>query len=439
MMSVSGVRGIYNDGLTDEIAENLAYIFGQRYGSTVVVGRDSRKSGQQLAGAVIRGLRKADSDVIDIGLATTPTTEMAVAARNASGGIIITASHNPAQWNGLKFLGSDGVFISGEEGEKLFRQYKTVGNLESVPLTGTVSAWEGACDHHIRAVLALERIDADRIAGKKYTVCLDTVNGAGGPVCLDLLERLGCEVYTLNCDPTGEFARGAEPVPDNLGSLCSLVHDTGADIGFALDPDGDRLSIVNERGEAIGEEYTLALALDYLLEGGDGITVCNLSTSRMIDDVADRHGARVYRSKVGEINVVLQMREVGAEVGGEGNGGVIYKPLHEGRDGVLGIALILQMMTVNDRSIGELADSIPKYSMIKEKIDIAGKGSWIEPVTSAFTGETMDSRDGIKVVFEDSWVHIRESNTEPIVRIMAEAPTTDAARNLVRRVYDALA
>ena len=439
MMSVSGVRGIYNDGLTDEIAENLAYIFGQRYGSTVVVGRDSRKSGQQLAGAVIRGLRKADSDVIDIGLATTPTTEMAVAARNASGGIIITASHNPAQWNGLKFLGSDGVFISGEEGEKLFRQYKTVGNLESVPLTGTVSAWEGACDHHIRAVLALERIDADRIAGKKYTVCLDTVNGAGGPVCLDLLERLGCEVYTLNCDPTGEFARGAEPVPDNLGSLCSLVHDTGADIGFALDPDGDRLSIVNERGEAIGEEYTLALALDYLLEGGDGITVCNLSTSRMIDDVADRHGARVYRSKVGEINVVLQMREVGAEAGGEGNGGVIYKPLHEGRDGVLGIALILQMMTVNDRSIGELADSIPKYSMIKEKIDIAGKNSWIEPVTSAFTGETMDSRDGIKVVFEDSWVHIRESNTEPIVRIMAEAPTTDAARNLVRRVYDALA
>ena len=439
MMSVSGVRGIYNDGLTDEIAEKFAFIFGQQYRSPVVVGRDSRKSGQQLAGAVIRGLRKAGSDVIDIGLATTPTTEMAVAARNASGGIIITASHNPAQWNGLKFLGSDGVFISGEEGEKLFRQYETVGNLGNVPFAASVSAWEGARDYHIRAVLALERIDADRIAGKKYTVCLDTVNGAGGPVCLDLLDSLGCEVHTLNCEPTGEFAHGAEPVPEHLGDLCSLVRDTGADIGFALDPDGDRLSIVNECGEAIGEEYTLALALDYLLEDGDGITVCNLSTSRMIDDIAARHGARVYRSPVGEINVVLQMREVGAKSGGEGNGGIIYQPLHEGRDGVLGIALILQMMTMNDRNIGELADSIPKYSMIKEKIDIARKGSWIEPVTSAFTGETMDTRDGIKVIFVDSWIHVRESNTEPIVRIMAEAPTTDAARMLVQRVYDALA
>ena len=435
MVGVSGVRGIYGDGLTDEVAEKFAYSFGTVYGGSVVVGRDSRKSGEPLLHAVISGLNKAGVDVITIGLASTPTVEMAVVAKNASGGIIITASHNPEEWNGLKFLGSDGVFLNSSEGAKIFEMYKSTGDIRGTSPAGQLYEWEGANEHHVKSVLSLNMINSERISSQKFKVCLDTVNGAGGSICADILENLGCEVHAINTEPSGIFPHGAEPVPENIQDLCKLVKEHSADIGFAVDPDVDRLSIVNEHGEAIGEEYTLALAIDYLMEKTTKVAACNLSTSRMNDDVAARHGGIVYRAPVGEINVIQKMREVGAGIGGEGNGGVILPSLHYGRDAVLGIALILQLMAEKGKIISTFTGSIPRYSMIKEKIDIAERGSWIEPLKKSFAGETMDFQDGVKILFENSWVHVRESNTEPIVRIIAEAPTENDAKELVKKVY----
>lgn len=438
MVGVSGVRGIYGDGLTDEVAEKFAYSFGTVYSGSIIVGRDSRKSGEPLLLAVISGLNKAGVNVVNIRLASTPTVEMAVVAKNASGGIIITASHNPEEWNGLKFLGSDGVFLNSSEGAKIFEVYKSTGDIGGASSTGQLFEWDGANEHHVKSVLSLNMINGELISSQKYRVCLDTVNGAGGTICADILKNLGCEIHAINSKPTGEFSHGAEPVPENIQDLCKLVKEQGADIGFAVDPDVDRLSIVNEHGEALGEEYTLALAIDYLMEKTTKVAACNLSTSRMNDDVAARHGGIVYRAPVGEINVVQKMREVGAGIGGEGNGGVIVPSIHYGRDAVLGIALILQLMAERKEKISTLAGSIPRYSMIKEKIDIAERGSWIEPLKETFAGETMDLQDGVKILFENSWIHVRESNTEPIVRIIAEAPTENEAKGLVKKVYRAI-
>jgi len=438
MVGVSGVRGVYGDGLTDEIAEKFAYSFGGIYGGSVIVGRDSRKSGKPLLHAVVSGLKKTGVDVIDIGLASTPTAEMAVVAKKASGGIIITASHNPGEWNGLKFLGSDGVILNSSDGAKVLEVYQSTGGIGEISRKGSLVEWDGADEHHIKSIVSLEVIDRELITSHKFKICLDTVNGVGGAICIDLLKTLGCEVYAMNTEPTGDFSHGAEPVPENIQDLCSLVSEKGADVGFAVDPDVDRLSVVNERGEALGEEYTLALVIDYLMESYTKIAACNLSTSRMIDDVAARHGGAVYRSSVGEINVIEKMREVGAGVGGEGNGGVILPALHYGRDAVLGIALILQLMAKNGKIIGALADSIPKYRMIKQKMEITEKGAWIETLKEKFSDEKMDLRDGIKIIFPDSWIHVRESNTEPIVRIIAEARTEGEAEELVKRVYDAI-
>ena len=438
MVGVSGVRGIYDDGLTEEVAEKFAYSFGAVYGGSVVVGRDSRKSGEPLLHAIISGLNKAGVDVITIGLASTPTVEMAVVAKNASGGIIITASHNPEEWNGLKFLGSDGVFLNSSEGAKIFEVYKSTGDIRGTSPAGQLFEWEGANEHHVKSVLSLNMINSERISSQKFKVCLDTVNGAGGSICADILENLGCEVHAINTEPSGIFPHDAEPVPENIQDLCKLVKEHGADIGFAVDPDVDRLSIVNERGEAIGEEYTLALAIDYLMEKTTKVAACNLSTSRMNDDVAARHGGIVYRAPVGEINVIQKMREVGAGIGGEGNGGVILPSLHYARDAVLGIALILQLMSEKKGKISTLAGSIPQYCMIKEKIDLTERGSWIEPLKKSFAGETMNLEDGVKIILENSWVHVRESNTEPIVRIIAEAPSEEDAKGLVKKVYRAI-
>ena len=438
LVSVSGVRGIYGDGLNEEIAGKFAYAFGTLYNGLVVVGRDSRNSGETLARAVISGLRKAGADVVNLGLASTPTTELAVTEKKAGGGIIVTASHNPAEWNGLKFLGPDGVFLDFSEGERVLEVFHSAGDISKKSPSGSLSEWEFANEHHIDSIVSLDIIDSDRIKSRNFTVCLDTVNGAGGPVCTGLLERLGCEIFIINGNPTGDFPHGAEPVPENIRDLCSLVREESADIGFAVDPDVDRLSIVSERGEALGEEYSLALAADYCMETMTKTAACNLSTSRMIDDVAESHDGIVHRSPVGEINVVQKMRETGAGIGGEGNGGIILPALHYGRDAVLGIALMLQYMAEKEKKISVLADSIPRYSMIKEKIEITRKGAWLEPLKEAFKGENMDSRDGIKIILENSWIHVRESNTEPIIRIIAEAPTREEAMGLVQRVYGAI-
>ena len=438
MISVSGVRGIYGKGLDETVAERFSYAFGTLYRGTVVVGRDSRVSGKALLQAVISGLCKAGVDVIDLGIASTPTTEMAVTAKHGAGGIIITASHNPREWNGLKFLGSDGVFLDATEGARLMNIYNSAGELSSKPLKGTSAFWDGADQHHITSILALDIIDRDRIASRKFTVCLDTVNGAGGSICESLLKSLGCTVFAINSEPTGIFPHGAEPVPENIGALCSLVKDKKADIGFAVDPDVDRLSLVDETGKAIGEEYTLALAADYLFGRSTAKAACNLSTSRMIDDAAERHGAHVYRSLVGEINVVKKMREVGAEIGGEGNGGVIYPALHSGRDAVLGMALLLQYSAETGQKISALAGRFQKYMSVKEKIDISGISSWKAPLKAAFSGETMDESDGVKIIRAKSWIHVRPSNTEPVLRVIAEASTREELDSMVKKVYEAL-
>ncbi len=435
MIGISGIRGIYGEGLNDNLARRFARAFGKLSGRPVVVGRDSRMSGLALSQSVVSGLVNAGVDVIDLGIASTPTTEMAVMSWKAAGGIIITASHNPREWNGLKFIGPDGVFISAGRGEELVRLYESTAEDESVASPGIHTSWDGADNRHIAAVLDLDLIDVERIRSNRFIVCIDAVNGAGGSICTELLQQLGCIIHGIHTEPTGDFPRGAEPVPENLGDLCDCVKKKGANVGFAVDPDVDRLSIVNELGEAIGEEYTLALAADFIMEKAGGPAACNLSTSRMIDDAAERHGTVVYRSPVGEINVVEAMREHKATVGGEGNGGVILPSLHYGRDAVLGIALILQIMAERVKPISELAGEFPHYTMVKDKTDIAaGKGAWIEPVKRLFDGERMDFRDGIKILLPLSWVHIRESNTEPIVRIMAEAPSEKEAKELVRRV-----
>lgn len=438
MISISGVRGVYGDGLDSRLAERFGFAFGTLYRGSVVLGRDSRVSGQSVAAAVMAGIRKAGADVIDLGLASTPTTEMAVQARGASGGIIITASHNPAEWNGLKFLGPDGVFLDASQAAELIGVYESAGDLADKPLSGGYSRWDGANDFHIDKVLGLDFIEPKAIAARHFSVALDPVNGAGGIIGVLMLRRLGCRVFGINLEPTGAFAHNPEPLPANLTGLSHQVSETRADVGFAVDPDVDRLAIVDECGTVIGEEYTLAFAVDYMLGKAVSDTVCNLSTSRMVDDSAAKYGSTVHRSAIGEINVVTMMRETGAKIGGEGNGGVILPALHYGRDAVLGMALILQMMTERNASIGELAGRIPSYVMVKEKADLVEKGSWRASVRAAFAGETIDERDGLKIVYPDSWVHIRESNTEPIVRLYAEAPDERKARALIDKVRGVL-
>ncbi len=439
MVGVSGVRGVYGDGLSDEIVERFAYSFGKLVaGQRIVIGRDSRVSGEKLLAVILQGLHKAGKDTIDLGIASTPTTEMAVVERNADGGIIITASHNPGEWNGLKFLGADGVFIEPETGKQLVELYESTGDITDLPLTGSATTFNGADRHHVESVLALDMIDVNLISSKKFTVALDPVNGAGGPICTMLLEKLGCTVHGINMETNGRFARVAEPLPENLGGLSGLVNAQNADIGFAVDPDVDRLSLVDETGKALGEERTLALAAEYLMADNAKTAACNLSTSRMIDDVAAKYGGNVFRSPVGEINVVRRMREANADFGGEGNGGVILPALHEGRDAVLGMALILQLLASRDELVSQIAAEIPSYTMIKEKQEITERGAWKEPVKQAFVGVEMDDRDGIKLIFPDSWVHVRESNTEPVLRVIAEAPDEKSARTLMNRVYDAV-
>lgn len=438
MIGVSGVRGIYGDGLDETVAEIFAYAFGRLYGGPIVVGRDSRTSGEALAEAVFSGIRKAGMDVIDIGLASTPTTELAVTAREAAGGIIITASHNPGEWNGLKFLGPEGVFLDAAEGIELLEDYNIIGSVSKKALRGVYTTWDGAEDHHIDSILKLDIIDVDTISSASFSVCLDAVNGVGGSICSRLLERLGCSVHLINGEPNGLFAHGAEPIPENIGELCDTVRETQSDFGLAVDPDVDRLSLVDEDGNAPGEEYTLAIVSEYLFNRGVRTAAVNLSTTRMIDDAAERHHAKVYRAPVGEINVVQKMREVNAGIGGEGNGGVIYPELHYGRDAVLGMALILQAMVDPGATISELADMFPRYSMVKEKIEIPDEGDWHDAVRSAFLEVEPDTTDGLKFSYENSWVHVRPSNTEPVIRVIAEALSPEEANALVQRVRESL-
>jgi len=437
MISISGVRGVIGPGLNSEVACRMAAAFGTwAPPGAIVVGRDSRLSGPMMRHAVVAGLLSTGHDVIDVGIATTPTTEIMVTTHAASGGIILTASHNPEPWNALKLLAPSGLFLSAAEGEEVLRiEREARYRHERWDKLGVLTEDSAAAEVHIRGILALPWLDRERIAARNLHAVVDCTNGAGGMVAPELLRRLGVRVTELHCEPTGRFSRRPEPTPAHLGDLCATVREVGADIGFATDPDADRLGLVDETGTALSEEYTLALAADHLLGSTPGPVVVNLSTTSALDDVCRRHGVPLSRTPVGEVNVVTRMLEVGAVIGGEGNGGVILPALHAGRDAMVGMALILQSLAASGRTLSQSYARLPHYNMVKRSQPL------VRPVTDAELadlvraefGGSIDTADGVKVTLPEGWVHLRRSNTEPIVRAIAESPDAAVAAGLADR------
>ena len=436
MISVSGVRGIVGEGLTPEVALKFAQAYGSEYGpGKVVVGRDSRVTGEMVKHAVWAGLQSVGCDVIDIGIAPTPTTEIVMAKDSHAGGIIITASHNPKEWNALKLLAPDGLFLTAKQGENILKRIDDDDfNFCQWNATGKILKYDTAIREHIDAILTLDLIDPQKIKDKKFKIVADCVNGAGGTILPQFFEALGCEVIFLNREPNGLFPRSPEPVPENLGQLSAGVKEHDADLGIAVDPDVDRLALVSEKGKPLGEEYTLALSTYFVLSKTPGDVVVNASTTRAIDDIAAGFGSTVHRTKVGEIHVADEARKIGAVMAGEGNGGVIYPKLHLGRDAPMGIALVLQLLADEGKTLSEIHAALPQYAMVKDKVTLAfdadAKGT-VEKLATMHKNEDIDTIDGVKFLYEKSWVHIRASNTEPIIRVMAEAPTREQAQELV--------
>ncbi len=434
MVSVSGIRGIIGHGLTPEVALNFAQAFGTYVqGGKVVLGRDSRVSGDMLKKAVVSGLLSVGCDILDIGVCPTPTTQLAVETHKAKGGIMITASHNPIMWNGLKLIGADGLFLDAEQGETVValsrnKQF-TFAEWDNI---GIVLPYTKAVDEHLEAILNLDYLDLAKIKEKKFKVVLDCICGAGVEMVPQLLHELGCTIIPLNCEATGLFPRMPEPLPENLTELCEIVKKEQADLGIAVDPDSDRLALVSEKGLPLGEEKTLALAVKFILSKKTGPVAINASTSRMTEDIAQSHGIKVIRTKVGEINVAKKMREIGAVIGGEGNGGVILPDIHLGRDAPVGIALTLQHLAEFGGTMSELSDSLPHYVITKDKVELKNldAASALIKIKERYAGEKLDFTDGIKILRPSAWIHVRASNTEPIIRIIAEAPTEKESQAL---------
>lgn len=436
-VSVSGIRGIVGESLTATVVSRWASAFGAWLPpGPVVVGRDSRPSGPMVRDAVAAALASTGHDVWDIGIATTPTTEMAVQTSAAVGGVIITASHNPQQWNALKFLEGAGLFLTAAQNAEVRRRYDDESGHVPWHSLGTLSARAGAEDGHLAAILALPWLDRDRIARRRLTAVIDAVEGAAGHIAPRLLQALGVTCVPLHCGRTGFFPHEPEPTPAHLAELVAAVRQTGADVGFALDPDGDRLALVAPGGEPLSEELTLVLALDFVLGREPGPVAVNLSTTRLIEEVAARHGCRVLRTPVGEANVVETMLREGCVIGGEGNGGVIYPALHPGRDGLVGMAMILQLLAEHDGSLADVVAQMPPAIMVKDKAAAASlpRGEELAARLRTLGPGTIDDRDGYKWTGDGAWVHVRSSNTEPIVRIIAEAASMDAARELIAQV-----
>jgi phosphomannomutase len=446
MVSVSGVRGRVGEALTPEIIAKFAAGFGawakKRAGgrARIVVGRDSRVSGPMFQPVVISALQSVGCDVILVDMAPTPTIQLAVEHHHAAGGLAITASHNPIEWNALKFIGPSGLFLDASEGAEM--RAVVEGEIPRAKWNelGTIERDAGAVDRHIDLVLSLSFIDVDAIRAKSYRVALDCVRGAGGAFMPKLLDRLGCQVTAINLETDGRFPRAPEPVAENLGDLEKLVRDSGSEIGFAVDPDVDRLALVSDQGKAIGEDYTLALASKVVLRHRDGGIVTNLSTSRIIDDVAKEQNRRVVRAPVGEVNVATRMRTEKAPVGGEGNGGVILSEMHLGRDAPLGAAIILQLLLEEGKPLSEIVASYPRYSIVKDKLDrpSAPLDTVYESLKQAFPDAEVDTQDGLRLTWPDRWVHVRPSGTEPIVRVIAEAPSEAEAQTLISKCREPL-
>lgn len=458
--SISGIRGTIGGNIGDALTPIDIVKFTSAYATElrkrlpgkdhyrVVVGRDARISGQMVENLVCGTLLACGIDVIDAGLASTPTTEMAVIFEKADGGIILTASHNPKQWNALKLLNQRGEFLTAKEGETLletaeaedfgFAEIDKIGKIEHKDFTM----------QHIDAVLAHPLVDRDAIKKAHFKVVLDAVNSVGGCTMPKLLKELGVECIELNCAPTGDFAHNPEPLPANLVGLCNKVVEEKADLGISVDPDVDRLALICENGKPFGEEYTLVSVADYVLSHRKGDTVSNLSSSRALKDVTEAHGGKHFSAAVGEVNVTTKMREVGAVIGGEGNGGVIFPDLHYGRDAYIGVALFLSNLAQKGIKTSELRATYPNYFISKNRVELADK-TLIEKIFAnikeLYKEERITDIDGVKIDFDASrkWVQLRKSNTEPIMRIYAEAPTEkeadDLAQEIITKINDIIA
>lgn len=435
MVSISGVRGIIGQGLTPEVALSFAQAFGSYCnGGKVVIGRDSRVSGPMIQNVVTAGLLATGCIVIEVGIAPTPTVQLATENLHAAGGIILTASHNPVMWNGLKLLAPDGLFLDGEQGAQVLalREQRSFA-LKTWDGLGSASVYENAVADHLQKVLRLSFINLETIRKRKFKVVADCVHGAGGVIVPQLLEALGCETIFLNLEPHGRFPRNPEPTPENLVQLGEAVRAHRADLGLAVDPDADRLALVSEKGSPLGEEYTLALAVDFMLRERKGKVAANVSTSMVLDDIAAKYGCAVERTRVGEINVAKRMREINAVIGGEGNGGVILPDVHLGRDAMVGITLVLQHLANFPGPLSELHLSLPQYVMCRRKVEVetqAQTAKLLERMKDKYSNEKLDTLDGVKILRPKSWVQVRASNTEPIIRIMSEAATMAEAEGL---------
>lgn len=440
LLSISGMRGIVGEGLAPEVVLTYALAFGNYCkGGKVVLGKDPRASGEMLKPAAISGLLASGCDVIDLGICPTPTVEIAAEDSKAYG-LVITASHNPIQWNGLKFIGPDGIFLSAAQVQKLFRLAKSSRlACKSWNRLGRIRVEESWIQKHVEKILKLEYIDGKSIRKRRLKVVLDCNNGAGSSIGPMLLKALGCRVVELNCGLSGLFAHPPEPLPQNIKMLCRKAKESKADVGFALDPDGDRLAVVSEKGVPLGEEKTLALAARFVLGKNPGYVAVNISTSKIIDEIAREFGAKVYRTPVGEAFVSRKLKRIRGIIGGEGNGGVILPELHLGRDGLLGMALILQYITESKKPVSELSQALPWYYMVKKKIDFEGDLTpKMRRLNRSFSKAKINRTDGIRFDFADSWVHVRKSNTEPVVRIIAEGKSKVQANKLANEAINIL-
>lgn len=452
--SISGIRGTIGgapgEGLSplDIVKFTAAYATFIRRNTTkntnlIVVGRDARVSGEMVSGIVVATLCGMGFDVVNIGLASTPTTEIAVTEENACGGIIITASHNPMQWNALKLLNENGEFLNDAHGKEVLAAAEAdaytfcdVMDLGHELVNTTYDR------KHIEKVLALDLVDPDAISKANFTVAVDAVNSVGGTVIPQLLRALGVKnIIELNCEVTGRFSHTPEPIPENLTQISSLMRDGKADVGFVVDPDVDRLAIVMENGDMFVEEYTLVAVADYVLSHTPGATVSNLSSSRALRDITAAHGCQYAASAVGEVNVTTKMKETDAVIGGEGNGGVIYPASHYGRDALVGVALFLSLLAKSGKKVSELKKTYPAYAIAKNKIELTPEinvDAILEEVKKRYASEKITDVDGVKIDFADSWVHLRKSNTEPIIRIYSEAHTMQEAEQLGQQIKDVI-
>ena len=440
--SISGVRGLVETSFTLQTVPPYANAVHKILsGGAIILGRDSRPSGEEISMKIMNELVRLGRNVIDCGIVPTPTVQFMVGETDSAGGIIVTASHNPIEWNGLKFVREDGVFFFPKECEELYSLVGKSTKNNLIPQAGMYWQEKNSIQKHIIHIAGLSCIDLNKIRQRKFKVVIDAVNGAGAVALPAMLEALGCEVIQMNCTPSGEFTRGTEPLPENLLDLCQTVKDNKADAGFATDPDADRLAIVSEAGVPLGEEYTLVLAAEgYMkLKGTPETFVVNQSTSMALEKTAEKYGYKVVRASVGEINVVKKMLELKSNFGGEGNGGIILKEAHLGRDSLVAVTLVLNRMAQDESPLSKIFSDLPQFKIIKDKVNLEtiDIDSALINVKERFSNVDMNTEDGIKFIWEDKWIHLRKSNTEPIMRIYAEAVEASEALHLIKGVKSA--